>query len=496
MPAPTNTSAATATDLGTLPAAVIQNVHDAGTTYTVWYKFTNAGSAAVMVGLFGFGGTVGSGYQPSTEVFIGPVGAPVSTGVFAQHKPVQFDVPAGETRYIKFTTSAGNPTPASLSIDALAAVEGGVVGGQRPLILINDDTENFPATILDVASAAVVGFIRDFPAGEAGDRLPTGETLVSDAWNGNLQLYDADLASATPVAFDIGFGTAIRANRPLNVFYAGNRASPAVVKVIAPDGTITTTITLTGNNSLAGMAASNDGSIIYHGRSTNQPIKRWDVVGNTNGTNLSAAEGANITAGQDIIVLEDGTILASIVNQVTGAFSVKRFNDGGTLLNTYTIAASSFLPASTPPRIASGELEDTFWAWFHLSGGDQGKSRFVEIEVATGSVLQTIDSVEYETGSYQPAETATPLARFGHSFSCFFAFIPGSPLVVDLSEECCACDCPVPVGPKGSPTSAPLPSHTGPILPPVDPLAYTPFCAGLGDVPTALDATDPESWAQ
>ncbi len=494
MPPPVNTTAATATDITSLPATIAQNVNDAGTTYTVWYSVT-ATTDDVMVGLFGFGGSVGSGYQPSTEVFTGPTGAPVSTGIFAQNKPVQFYVPAGQTRYIQFVSTTGNVGTANLSIAAEAASLTGVVG-LRPMLVINDDTNGLPAALVDLETGDAVGFISGFPAGEAGDRLPTGETLVADANAGNLQLYDTNLENPVTVAFNIGFSPAIRANRTLNVFYAGTDGNPVVVKAISATGTITSTITLTGRNGLTGLAASNDGTIIYNGDdTTNQPIRRW-VVGVGAGTDLAAAQGANIIGGQDIIVLNDDTILASIVNMLTGAFSVKRFTDGGTVLNTYSIATTSFLPVSTPPRIALGEDDTSFWAWFHRDGADEGTSRFVEIEVSSGTILTTVDTVEYETGVYQPAETATPLARFGHSFSCFFLFLPGAPVTVDLSEECCPCDCPTPLGRHGSAASAPLESHTGNILPPIDVTDWTPQCTGAGDVPSAADATDPESWVQ
>ena len=37
---PTNTTCLTATELGTLPASITQDVHDAGTTYEVFHKLT------------------------------------------------------------------------------------------------------------------------------------------------------------------------------------------------------------------------------------------------------------------------------------------------------------------------------------------------------------------------------------------------------------------------------------------------------------------------
>lgn len=50
MPAPPNTTALTAIDLGAFPASLTQDVHDAGTTYTVWYRFTAPADGVVAWG--------------------------------------------------------------------------------------------------------------------------------------------------------------------------------------------------------------------------------------------------------------------------------------------------------------------------------------------------------------------------------------------------------------------------------------------------------------
>jgi hypothetical protein len=64
MPAPTNTSFATATDLGTLSASTLTaslRVDDSGTAYTVYFTFV-AASDGVAAGALAFGDLVT--YQP------------------------------------------------------------------------------------------------------------------------------------------------------------------------------------------------------------------------------------------------------------------------------------------------------------------------------------------------------------------------------------------------------------------------------------------------
>src|SRR5262245_58692510 len=104
MPAPTNTSATTATDLGTLPASVSQNVHDSGTTYEVWFKFT-APADAVVIGAFAFGDLVT--YKPTIRPYNGPAGAPTQIlSIAAENKPIQFPVSAGTEYFLKVTPNA------------------------------------------------------------------------------------------------------------------------------------------------------------------------------------------------------------------------------------------------------------------------------------------------------------------------------------------------------------------------------------------------------
>jgi hypothetical protein len=139
VPAPTNTSAGTATDFGTLPYSGSQNAHDAGTTYTVWYKYTPATSQ--MISVFGFGDLVT--YRPTITVFTGVGATPVGIGV--TNKPVQVYVNSGSTYWFRFVPNGGNPTPAVLLLEAEAFVPEAIPSGA---ILVNDDTDGAPGAIV------------------------------------------------------------------------------------------------------------------------------------------------------------------------------------------------------------------------------------------------------------------------------------------------------------------------------------------------------------
>ncbi len=498
MPAPTNTSAATATDLGTLPASTSQNVHDAGTTYTVWYKYTaQAGENEISV--FGFGDLVT--YKPTNTCWTGPAGAPTawvpSFNTTGQNKPIQIPVVPGQTYFFEFVRNSPTASPAVLLIEAYSGPTEAAEPGD---LLVNDDTGDYPAALVDGTTGEVKRFYYPFPAGEAGDILPTGEILVSDEFTDfDLKLYDRDFVLIQDGFMPSPVGSPqISAQRSVGVFYAGDAGSggtDASIITVTPEGTQGGTTWTLPQAGLTALAANNDESILYvagQGGSSGSPVKRWDLNSSTMLSDLVAGETSHVIS--DIIVLADGTLLVSYFkSSVTRAFFVRHYDTSGATLNTYTIGGSNL--ESTKPRINVPSDDSTFWAFYHPTS-PLGFAKFERIRVSDGSSLTTLTVTEYEGGRYSPATTATPATFFGISASCPFFVMQEPPPTIDLSEECCPCDCPPPKGPKGSPTSAPLPSHTGPILPPVDPLSWIPLCAGGGDVPTAADATDPESWVQ
>src|SRR6185503_3380343 len=122
MPAPTNTSPASATVISSLPASITQTVDDAGTTYTVWYAYT-ATADDVELGLFGYGDNTAYfvGTQVYNDVSAAPATRIINTGLppdsTTGNKAVQFPVTPGTTYYMKFAPPSGNPSPAVLSLE-------------------------------------------------------------------------------------------------------------------------------------------------------------------------------------------------------------------------------------------------------------------------------------------------------------------------------------------------------------------------------------------
>src|SRR5574338_352331 len=95
MPAPTNTTSATAIDLGQWPISFTQEVTFGGITYSVWYKVTPATSGMINLLAWGGGGT----YIPELPVYDSDATSVIYSLSLVTEVPIQFPVVAGHTYY-------------------------------------------------------------------------------------------------------------------------------------------------------------------------------------------------------------------------------------------------------------------------------------------------------------------------------------------------------------------------------------------------------------
>jgi hypothetical protein len=402
MPAPTNTTPGNATVI-TLPTTITQEAHDGGVTYDLYFTFTATVTGVYCV--FGFGGD-DLDYRPRVGVSPAPWGSPEF--LVGTNRPLLMPVTAGQQYFILVRNDFGDPNPATLTMEIHRPPR---ANAPARSFVINDDTDGFPAAIVSAdQDYTVLRYVHPFPAGEGGDVLASGVALFSDAYAGNLQLFNAQLQSIGTVPFDIIVRPSVRAHHPTNSFYVGDNSNPVVVKNISSFGSVLATHTLTGNNSINGLAANADQSVIYHGRGISQPVRRW--VGGTNGTNLAAAEVGYFN-GFDIIVLPDDTILVSYFHQTTGEVFVRQYTDGGSLLQTIPIAATS--EDNTTARIAFDVTDpDHFYAYWHP---DDQTVRVTKLAVDGGGVVFNRDNHRFEAGVWMGDESADAQC-FGVSNSC------------------------------------------------------------------------------
>lgn len=429
----TNTSAAAAEEVPTLPTTICRSVRDA-TTNTVWFKLTYSG-ASVTVGSSSFGALSG-GYVARQRVYDGLANAVAGTLYRDLSTGNTFQVPlavpafAGHVYYFKIEPNSASQDPAVLVFSLLSEIPQTAPVGS---IAVNDDTDGFPLALLDAETGQVLRTIPDFPAGEDGHLLPDGRLLVHSIGTiaGGVGLFAYDdqfvlLAGPLTVSFA---AIRITSNRS-NLFYVGAYTGGQwLVTTISPNSWEqgATTWELDpgdpGAADLIAIAVSLDNSTLYYapGGSAEGRIARWDLTNDLTLSDLAAAFGGGYTlamgglgaAGSgDILVLPDTSIVVGYTNGVNS--KLRHYAANGTVLATYTY--SNLLQHITH----DGSNTDTVWLWF-VNASDLGSSIFSKIDLTDGSVVQTTPSiVQYNRGEYNLPTTPDPSERFGHSPSCPF----------------------------------------------------------------------------
>lgn len=413
MPAPTNISALTATDLGTLPASVTQTVDDSGTTYDVWYRYT-ATATDTVISVFGYGDA--SVYMPKTTVWTGPASAPVSylniSGL--ENNAVYFPVTSGETYYLKFKTNSGNPTPAVLTLTASSAANGTIAAG---MIAVNDDTEGFPMAIIDNAEtdATTVRYFPDIATGESVALLDDGTTALIDNVTGDVRIYDAAfnlLASCATAST----ASKLASNRTDTFWTTDNDGVNWFVKSFGADGVVIDTTSAIGTvaNTPEAIGVNAAGTILYYFKNVGVSctIKRWNLS-----TDMAMSDFATLGAClRDIVILSDGTVVvADAIND-----ELVHLDTSGSEVLAW--AANSNLG----DRITCGLDSTSVWLWNKISVGD-GQETFTEFQVSDGATLIEIDGFLYANGSSLSSnftQPATDSQLFGNSESCPFWILP------------------------------------------------------------------------
>ena len=470
MPAPSNTSFATATDLGTLagttPIVVTQDVEDSGTVYTVWYKYT-AVPGDTVIGLFPFGDL--ANYRPKIQIYLTDGGSPYLS-ILGQNRPLQFPVVAGTTYYFKIAPQGSpvvNPALATtLTLSILRHVDAYAPPGS---ILVNDDTPGFPAAILSATDGHILRFVLGFPAGERLDILHAANRLIaSDETNNTTKLYDTQFTFLCSVAYNTTEGA--QANDRSGRFYLAFRGgstslNPVVVRSIDTAGVLSGTWTMPSNANAFNLciAVNNAGTILYtygvRGADV-EAIRRWDLVNNVALTNLAdpyTSSDGNLEVRYNLVVLADDTIVALYVLSDPARVQLRHYAANGTILADYDLGTFG---VSTNILRMCASLDDATTVWLWREAGD-GTDRFSRIRLSDGGVVTEFDAVQFELGVSGMAETATPTARFGHSESCHFGVLPeaiGTPPEPEPAPTCvhaCLITDPAPITGGGQGCRAP-----------------------------------------
>lgn len=511
MPAPTNTSAATATVISGIPYMILLSADDVqsspGLDHPLWWVFTNTSNT--LISMFALGSLNNVTYPPGHSFNIPNIelftGTPSS---LAPYPPVlgfsintTGSVQAGFlvrpiTFYIKITVT-GSPSEPVMDPLSFRIVPGrNTTAPVGSYIILSDQgagatTAQWPAQVFGADGKLKQSI--SLVAGEQAYMFDDGTFGILDKLSSpeDLYLYRTDASLNTVVSISGGGGSL--AGDALNgdgtsTFFVGKSTTllAAVITEVDKDtGVIGSTWTLPADSKfLHSLAPSRDKTILYYqGVAFNNAVHRYDLVGNAPLADL-AADDTYIANQQGLYVLKDGSITVAY-NGGFGNSKIIRYNTAGAILNTYVVPSDVLFNLYAPYV----DDPDSLLVWAFNATGQL--SRFYLVDTATGVFTQLGDDVPvFEDGESFSDPSNTP-PTFGIPVSC--------PLLVPRVELT------VPDTPPPPTTAAPLPccdalspsqtaSNPGPVVPPVS-TTWTPVCRGGGAVPTAADIVNSEDWA-
>lgn len=415
MPAPTNIDDATAIAL--VPGTtVVQRVDDAGTTYTVVYKWANdtGDDQVLFVWPYNEDFPSGSGYRPQMEVYEGP--APVDEFITFNYPmgAVGLPVGAGKTLYFWIFDDIGADTdPSNLTIRTELGVRFDVAGVVVPgtLLIPGASTDSsivehleiagFFAGVIDPDASAITGFVPEMAAGEAGDIFPTtGRIVMVDEFGATgTPADDYFVCIYHPTTFALLTQTSLassstppdgRMHVPSERYYLLRHMGGGATFLcyVEADGTLTELHEIeTVSGADLCLAVNNDETIAYIGNGFPQgPIKAWDMVGETLLANFAAQ--VNQYYVTDLLVLPDDAVVACYFRRATffggvNQVFVRCYESDGSTRWTYTPVLAAGL-TSTNPRLGYSADATKVWFFAHLV---TGRSDIRSVAVADGSEL-------------------------------------------------------------------------------------------------------------
>lgn len=442
MAPPVNIDRANAILISSFPYTNTQTVDDAGTTYTVYYRYD--ATVDEVVSIFGFGDLVV--YTPQVEIYQDADVSPYlnfwtlwpSTNV-----PAYIPLIGGHSYYFEFYPSpAGDPSPAVLTVAANTAPTNSIAIGDFVTNLeVDNDVEMSLAVLDGTTDYTVKEYVNIYPPvyprtsdglphGHYGVMFATGAFGWGDEQYGFVKFYTSTFTQVgTTLAYGadylmMGFG---RVLDRAYVFYASGvtNSIDAVDNTGAVVDTWVTTLP-----SIKTLAVDSTETIAYYSQGGLSAISRWNLS-----TNSALADLVADTAGfeiADMIVLEDDTILA-VFHQEAGTprqVYVLQYDAAGSLLNTYDFG-TLWRSDLNPPRIGFAlDSPTSFWIALKPEAAYQ-LTYFRDILISDGSTAASVTHVNFLAGVYIGDATATPESTFGAEKS--FAV-----LCAPVAESCTA----------------------------------------------------------
>lgn len=469
----------------------------------VWFRLDITSAREVL----GFYITIGGTFTPRWLLY----------GENGDTDPALFDVSSASNPswYYAFSNTEANPyylrvikrpvggTPSDFDFTFNAdnrplAIEPVTAGS----IIVNDDTgTDLPSAVIDPETGEVLSYI-DIPASEHGALLVSGESAWYDRFGrlgaaGTFAIFDKNYEYVVSTSQVFSDPPSVTASE--DEIFALESGSGEVYRINI-DGSTDLVATLAHPNTTS-IGVDVDGAILYYVdasgytvglASSDNVIHAWDLDTDTalpdlyTEPDLDTDDGGlavtfNIWPGE-ILVLPDGSVVTWAHNADALHDILLHIDSDGTLLNSYTYDWAE-RQINHIAYVNNGSEEIA--VWFYDFTGQIATITTLTLE--DGSESDPLEIEMFSNGQNLTGNTDTP---FGMSSSCTFiiAGARSGTIPTDNSVQC-PCPCPCPEEPKKV-----TPGITGLILPPIEE-TWDRNCEGGGVVPTAADATDPESWA-
>jgi hypothetical protein len=330
-------------------------------------------------------------------------------------RPVQQDivtfVAAGQRVFFEFVKNAGNVNPSPLTLR--------IARGQKEAIInhdlyINDSSPGWPGVVMNPANAIPKRYSLNYPAGEGHQSLQNGIIAVLDAFNAlGPVLYtvksDGFTVLVTPTMPSATYIDDLASNQ-IDTFWAVDAGATAKIISITQDGTVGSPITLTGGN-CATLSPNAGNTKVYFARSITVANTALLVIDTSSLVISTFLPGvATKFFGANIMMMTDNTLLVPYEKAATDT-QILRYDESGTLLNTYTLTGVQ----NALEHIFADPADPLyFWVWWQTAT----LNRFQKITVADGTVAVDDSRMKFVEGVSQTATVSAETVYSGADFSC------------------------------------------------------------------------------
>lgn len=387
-----------------------------GVANEVWFRFVTA--VQIALGLYtNNGGT----FSPTTSLFESDGTTLVRT---VNNSVAWYQILSSGTYYLRIRRNGGGASNFDFTTQSdIFPVNVKVYNAGD--FIINDDTEGYPAALINGSTGEVRSFITGIPASEVGAILPDGTQLWHDRFGtaGPIDTFAVFDSTLTYVASTAAFGHLQfpRATAGATHFYVVDGVSFEVFRVDA-----TGARTLLGTLSTRPQAIAVDAAettLFWVVRTGNAHIHAWDLATGSDLADFGVITGYDtvndilarspnfVGFPGDMCVLADGSVVTWYTDTSAGLDKVVVFDSGGTQVQTW--AQSANLVVDHLASVSGSSTSIFIWLLDWTDGFQHGTLGV--LNVTTGVISPSYTKELFSAGINQVSGSSE---MFGPSESC------------------------------------------------------------------------------